>query len=294
MPWSSSLTRRMVFCWCSDWWCEASSPAKRKRCVHDWKWEREGVYLVTGFSGVAAITLNNGVAATNCKQLIGQSLVLMGEIGGNDYNHALVAGKSIDEVETYVPFVINTIISAVNELIELGAQTLVIPGNLPIGCSAAYLTIFYGSDNIQYDNSTGCIITLNKFAEYHNELLQRKLQQIRVLHPEVNIIYADYYNAAMQFFRSPNKFGFTNGALKACCGGGGPFNYNPSIDCADSSSTSCAQPDTYVNWDGLHLTEAAYKVIFKSIYEGSYTTPQFNTLCPISTLQWPGGLLSSI
>lgn len=38
----------------------------------------------------------------------------MGEIGGNDYNHALVAGKSIDEVETYVPFVINTIISAVN------------------------------------------------------------------------------------------------------------------------------------------------------------------------------------
>ncbi|KAL7606465.1 hypothetical protein Lser_V15G16357 [Lactuca serriola] len=227
-------------------------------------------------------------AVSDCKQLIGQSLVLMGEIGGNDYNHALVAGKSIDEVETYVPFVINTIISAVNELIELGAQTLVIPGNLPIGCSAAYLTIFYGSDNVQYDNSTGCIITLNKFAEYHNELLQRKLQQIRELHPEVNIIYADYYNAAMQFFRSPNKFGFTNGALKACCGGGGPFNYNPSIACADSSSTLCAQPDTYVNWDGLHLTEAAYKVIFKSIYEGPYTTPQFNTLCPISTLQWLG------
>jgi len=38
----------------------------------------------------------------------------MGEIGGNDYNHALTAGKSIDEVETYVPYVINTIVLAVN------------------------------------------------------------------------------------------------------------------------------------------------------------------------------------
>ncbi|KAI3498702.1 hypothetical protein L1887_34481 [Cichorium endivia] len=232
-------------------------------------------------------------SVADCRQLIGQSLVLMGEIGGNDYNHALVAGKSIDEVETYVPFVINTIVSAVNELIELGAETLVIPGNLPIGCSAAYLTIFYGSSEVQYDNSTGCIITLNKLAEYHNEFLQKKLHQIRELHPDVNIIYADYYNAAMQFFRSPNKYGFTNGALKACCGGGGPFNYNPSIDCADPASTSCAQPDTYVNWDGLHLTEAAYRVIFKSIFEGSYTTPRFNALCPTLMLQGVGGFSSS-
>ncbi|MFS7896734.1 putative sinapine esterase [Helianthus anomalus] len=131
----------------------------------------------------------------------------MGEIGGNDYNHALESGISIAEVETYVPFVINAIISAVNELIELGARTLVIPGNLPIGCSATYLTMFYGSNKMQYDNSTGCITQLNKFAEYHNELLNTELNQIREDNPEVNIIYADYYNAAMQIFRYPNTYG---------------------------------------------------------------------------------------
>ena len=91
-----------------------------------------------------------------------------------------------------------------------------------------------------------------------------------------------------------NNIGFTNGALKACCGGGGPFNYNPSIACADASSNSCAQPDTYFNWDGLHLTEAAYILIFKSLFEGSYTTPRFNSLCPISRLQPVGDLSSSI
>ncbi|XP_071736153.1 GDSL esterase/lipase At1g28580-like [Rutidosis leptorrhynchoides] len=230
---------------------------------------------------------------SDCKRLIGRSLILMGEIGGNDYNHALQYGKSIKEVQTYVPFVVKTIISALNELIELGAETIVVPGNLPIGCSAAYLTIFYGSNEVEYDNATGCITQLNKFAEYHNELLKTELNHIREVHPEINVIYADYYNSAMQIFLSPYEYGFTNGALMACCGGGGPYNYNASVACADPLSTSCDEPDTYFNWDGLHLTEAAYRLIFVSLFEGSYTTPRFNSICPTSRLQPVGVKLSS-
>ncbi|KAI3824483.1 hypothetical protein L1987_05943 [Smallanthus sonchifolius] len=222
---------------------------------------------------------------SDCKNFLQNSLILMGEIGGNDYNHPVMAGKSIDELKPYVPLVINTIVSAINELIELGAKTFVVPGNLPIGCSAAYLTIYYDSDEVEYDNTTGCLITLNEFAEYHNELLQIALNQIREVHPDVNIIYADYYNAAMQIFHTPIKYGFTNGALKACCGAGGPYNYNLLVACADPTSKSCARPETYANWDGLHLTEAAYEVIFKSLFQGPYTTPQFNSLCPTSHIQ---------
>ncbi|XP_076948619.1 GDSL esterase/lipase At1g28580-like [Bidens hawaiensis] len=230
----------------------------------------------------------------DCKEIIGRSLFLMGEIGGNDYNHALLAGKSLDEVETYVPLVVEAITSAVNELIELGAKTLLIPGNLPIGCSAVFLTKYYESADMEYDNSTGCITKLNKFSEYHNELLKIELSQMRDSYPEVDIIYADYYNAAMQFFQSPNKYGFINGALKACCGGGGPFNYNASVACAEFSSTVCMQPHTYANWDGLHLTEAAYKIIFKSIFEGPYAIPQFDSICPPTMVQEIDGISSSI
>ncbi|XP_076922389.1 GDSL esterase/lipase At1g28570-like [Bidens hawaiensis] len=229
----------------------------------------------------------------DCKHFLRRSLMLMGEIGGNDYNHALLAGKSLEEVYTYVPLVVEAIISAVNALIELGAKTLLIPGNLPIGCSPVYLTKYYGSGDVEYDNSTGCITQLNKFSEYHNELLKIELSQTRESYPEVNIIYADYYNAAMQFFRSPNKYGFINGALKACCGGGGPFNYNASIACADLSSNVCMQPHTYANWDGLHLTERAYKVIYKSVFQGSYAIPQFHSVCPTTIVQERDGISSS-
>nr|GEV96036.1 SGNH hydrolase-type esterase domain-containing protein [Tanacetum cinerariifolium] len=162
---------------------------------------------------------------SDCKSFIKSSLILMGEIGGNDYSFPLLAGKSVDEVKPYVPLVTDMIISTVNELIEMGAQTLVVPGNFPIGCSSSYLTT-RASASEEYDPITGCLV-----------MLQKKLNMIRELHPNVNLIYADYYNAALQFYRSPNAFGFTSGALKACCGAGGPFNYNLTVRCGDESAT---------------------------------------------------------
>ncbi|KAK9074386.1 hypothetical protein SSX86_006984 [Deinandra increscens subsp. villosa] len=230
--------------------------------------------------------------ALDRRNYIGQSLILMGEIGGNDYNIPMRDNKSIEDMELFVPLVVNTIALAINELIEMGAQTLVVPGNFPIGCSPAHLTVMQGSEDEEYDPTTGCLVRLNQFAEYHNQMLQTKLNQIREFHPDVNIIYADYYNAAMQFYRFPNKFGFTNGALKACCGGGGLYNYNSTVTCGHESATVCDEPDRYVSWDGVHLTEAAYKVIFKGLFQGPYTTPAYSSLCPASS-QMRVGLSSS-
>ncbi|KAJ0682979.1 putative sinapine esterase [Helianthus annuus] len=217
-----------------------------------------------------------------CRNFIGRSLILVGEIGGNDYNLPLIRGRSIDYVQSYVPLVIDSIVSTINELIKMGAQTLVVPGNFPIGCFPSYLTTGVSgvSNNEGYDPITGCLTKLNEFSEYHNKMLQTKLNQIRELNPNVVVIYADYYNAAMQIYNSPDEYGFTNGVLKACCGGGGPYNYNASIRCGDASTILCDEPDKSVSWDGVHLTEAAYKLIFKSLFQGQYTTPEFYSLCP--------------
>lgn len=93
------------------------------------------------------------------------------------------------------------------ELIKLGAKTLLVPGDLPIGCSTAYLTKFMHSDKQHYDSKTGCINWLNQFSQQYNELLQKELHLLRQIYPSAIIIYADYYNAAMQFYAFPKSHG---------------------------------------------------------------------------------------
>ncbi|KAE8713682.1 GDSL esterase/lipase [Hibiscus syriacus] len=216
-------------------------------------------------------------SSSDCKELLQNSLIVMGEIGGNDYNHAFLQGINPKEMSHFVPLVVHTIAEAITELIELGAVTMLVPGNLPIGCSPAYLTYFQGSDIADYDPHTGCITWLNQFSQLHNELLQKQLNRIRELHPHVNIVYADYYNTVMRFYYSQNQFGFTE-TLKACCGGGGRYNYSSSMACGDPPLTTCCDdPSLHVNWDGLHYTEATYKWISKVVLQELYAIPFINT-----------------
>ncbi|KAI3744067.1 hypothetical protein L1987_57139 [Smallanthus sonchifolius] len=142
---------------------------------------------------------------SDCRNFIGRSLILVGEIGGADYSH-IQAGKPIDDLEPYVPLVIDAIASTINELIEMGARTLVVPGNFPIGCFPSNLAT-NGPDNQEYDPITGCLTKFNEFVEYHNKMLQTKLNQIRDLNHDVVIIYANYYNSLMQIYRSPHEYG---------------------------------------------------------------------------------------
>ncbi|XWS19688.1 hypothetical protein CRYUN_Cryun31cG0037200 [Craigia yunnanensis] len=130
----------------------------------------------------------------------------MGEIGGNDFNYALFQGIRTDVIRVLVTDVINVISSAILELIKLGAVTFLVLGNLPIGCQPTYLTRFQTSNKQDYDRS-GCLTSLNEFAEYYNGMLKKELNQIRRLHPRANIVYADYYQAVIPFYRSPRRFG---------------------------------------------------------------------------------------
>ena len=67
--------------------------------------------------------------------------------------------------------------------------------------------------------------------------------------------------------------GFFNGTLTACCGGGGPYNFNNSARCGHTGSKACNDPCAHVNWDGIHLTEAAYRHIAKGLISGPFSTP---------------------
>ncbi|KAG8056025.1 hypothetical protein GUJ93_ZPchr0001g32270 [Zizania palustris] len=217
-----------------------------------------------------------------CKGMMNQSLFLVGEIGGNDYNTPLLSRVPITEIRSFTPSVIAKISSTITELIGLGAKTLVVPGNLPIGCIPYYLMIFKSDKNEDYEPETGCLRWMNEFSQYHNELLIDELEKLRKLHPDAAIIYADYYGAAMEIFISPEQFGIED-PLVACCGGGGPYGVSTTARCGSGEYKVCDDPQKYGSWDGFHPSEAAYKAIAIGLLWGSYTQPPIATItksCP--------------
>lgn len=53
--------------------------------------------------------------------------------------------------------------------------------------------------------------------------------------------------------------------LKACCGVGGSYNYDSNRACGSTGVPVCPNPARYISWDGLHLTQEAYRRIYEII-----------------------------
>ncbi|XP_078175101.1 GDSL esterase/lipase At1g28580-like [Carex rostrata] len=208
-----------------------------------------------------------------CKDFFRRSLFIIGEFGGNDYSFAMKSGRTVEQVKGMVPTVVDAICAAVEKLINDGARHVLVPGNLPSGCIPIMLTFYQSSNKDDYDPRTGCLKGMNSLALYHNAVLRIALEKLNNKYPEARVIYGDYYGPVVQFARTPELYGFTNGALMVCCGGGGPYNYNASASCGLPGAIQCTEPNSHVSWDGIHLTEAAYHYIANGWIKGPYAYP---------------------
>ncbi|XP_061362052.1 GDSL esterase/lipase At5g45910-like [Gastrolobium bilobum] len=210
-----------------------------------------------------------------CDNCFKRSLFLVGEIGGNDVIAHMVANKNIPQLREIVPLIVEAITNTTTALIEEGAVELVVPGNFPIGCNSAVLTVKKSDNKDDYDEF-GCLKSCNTLAEYYNEQLKQAIKTLRKKNPQAKIKYFDYFNDAKRLFQAPHQYGFSadkNETFKACCGAGGPFNFLPNINCGEPRSTVCSEPSKRINWDGLHYTEAAYRQIAKGLLEGPFAYP---------------------
>ncbi|KAG8365524.1 hypothetical protein BUALT_Bualt18G0114000 [Buddleja alternifolia] len=240
-------------------------------------WTNDSLSIQLGWFNKIKSTLCSN--KEDCAEYFERCLFLVGEIGGNDYNYPFFVGGTIKQLKTLVPLVVQTIAAAISMLIEEGAVELLVPGNLPIGCNAVYLTLFGTTNKAAYDQN-GCLKEYNAFSEYHNSQLKLALEILRHKYPHAKISYADYYGAAKKFFHAPHHYGFFEGALVTCCGGGGPYNFNNSARCGESGSKACLDPTSFANWDGIHLTESAYRHIVMGLLNGPFTSPPL-TFSPI-------------
>ncbi|KAK6118967.1 hypothetical protein DH2020_047305 [Rehmannia glutinosa] len=145
-----------------------------------------------------------------------------------------------------------------------GALQIVVPGNFPIGCFPYALSAFASNDSTMYDE-IGCIKSLNNLATFQNNNLQVALDSLRREFPNVVMIYADYYNAFQTILRQTSIFGFDpRTLLKPCCASR-EFNPVSPQFCGSLGVPVCQNPNRYIHWDGLHLTEEAHRRISKII-----------------------------
>ncbi|KAJ8437973.1 hypothetical protein Cgig2_033706 [Carnegiea gigantea] len=182
---------------------------------------------------------------SNCREsMLRKSLVMMGEVGGNDYNYALLQGKTMEEVYQMVPAVVRAIKEAVEEVIKMGAVRVVVPGNFPIGCMPIYLSLFETQDSNMYDE-LNCLKGLNNFARFHNEHLKAAIGELRKEHPNVAVVYGDYYYGLTWIIRNAVSLKFNkDGLQKTCCGvGGNKYNFNLTRMCGYEGATVCENPN---------------------------------------------------
>ncbi|KAF2322345.1 hypothetical protein GH714_012483 [Hevea brasiliensis] len=140
--------------------------------------------------GVNFAVAGSTALPTDCSKKLEKSLLMVGEIGGNDYNYGLFEGKTIDELKS----IRSDVIKSIKRIIGNGATRIVFPGNLPIVCLPAFLTEFHTNNATAYDEFH-CLKELNNLSMYHNEHLQKAIEEVKKEHSNMTIMYGDYYNS---------------------------------------------------------------------------------------------------
>ncbi|KAK3043324.1 hypothetical protein RJ639_002567 [Escallonia herrerae] len=208
---------------------------------------------------------------SECKAVFDDALIWVGEIGANDY--AYTVGSTVSS-ETIQQLAIKSVTGFLEALLTKGAKYVVVQGLPTTGCLTLSMALAPEDDR----DDMGCVKTVNSQSYTHNTIFQSKLQQLRKQFPNAVIVYADYWSAYRTIVKNTSKYGFKE-LFKVCCGsGGGKYNFDFSGTCGSPSSNACSNPSEYINWDGVHLTEAMYKAVSESFLNGTFCHPSFSYL----------------
>ncbi|CAN0842767.1 GDSL esterase/lipase At3g26430 [Linum grandiflorum] len=199
------------------------------------------------------------------------------DIGHNDLVSAYFLNMTTPQVLAQIPDILSQYKVAIKSVYSLGGRHFWIHGAGPIGCLGYVLTRV---PTTKYDKA-GCAVLVNRAALWFNRGVKRMVRELKHELPLAAITYVDVYSPKYELIRHAKSHGFKE-AITACCGSGGKYNYSKELFCGtkmkkpDGTTVelkSCEDPSVYVNWDGIHFTEAANKLIFEQIVDGKFSDP---------------------
>ncbi|KHG21223.1 hypothetical protein F383_05901 [Gossypium arboreum] len=214
-----------------------------------------------------------------------QKALYMFDIGQNDLAGAFYS-KTLDQVLASIPTILIEFETGIKALYDQGARNFWIHNTGPLGCLAQNVAKF-GTDASSLEEQ-GCVRKHNQAAKIFNLQLHALTKKLQGLYTDSNFTYVDIYTIKSNLIANYSKLGFEQ-PIMACCGfGGPPLNYDSRISCgktkvingATFTAKACNDSSEYVNWDGIHYSEAANQYVSSQILTGKYSDPPFSDKMP--------------
>ncbi|KAL8166603.1 hypothetical protein V2J09_008102 [Rumex salicifolius] len=211
--------------------------------------------------------------------------LFMFDIGQNDIAGAFYS-KTFDQVIASIPTILVEFESGIKRLYDGGARNFWIHNTGPLGCLTQNVVAF-GTDPSKLDE-LGCVTAHNQAAKLFNLQLQALCKKLQGQYTDANVTYVDIYTIKSNLIAKYSRYGFEQ-PIAACCGyGGPPLNYDSRVFCGRTkvingtsvTTNVCSDTTEYVNWDGIHYTEAANQYVASQILTGKYSDPPFSDKMP--------------
>jgi phospholipase/lecithinase/hemolysin len=164
--------------------------------------------------------------------------------GGANNLQDIIMGRSLDVLGQPIPGAYETISDLVSGILRLyaeGARSFFVP-NVP----DLALTPRVG------EYGAAAQAGARQLSLLFNARLSAALQQLEASHADLDIITFDTYTALNRIVANPTRYGIANTTNRCYTGNDMTFT---------GGGTVCANPDSYLFWDGIHPTSQVHAIL---------------------------------
>lgn len=227
--WVEQLTRDLAL-------NENAQPAFRSADMKATNYAVGGARAIAGYPCRFNLPDQVGVYLTDFPHTSPLTLVAI-EIGGNDVRDGLVAALVYHQDPTpYITNAIASVAASIGLLYSEGAQRFLVLNVPDVGKTPAVRML--GPEAAAFADS---------LSQYYNALLAGAVMNLTKTLPGIDLKILDVYGILNNVVASPEAYGFLNATDACITPGVAPF--------------TCAKPDTYAFWDGIHPTQALHAIV---------------------------------